>query len=109
MDFLLSGKKGPDFEEVKLLYENLEKYGRKSHDYHRQLNIVNEEYMERLKHYEFSLRNVNKVQTFSNVLVYPEVSDKKASPIRWLIFITAVVASMGFTFVLLLVLGYQKK
>ncbi|MFT6165341.1 MAG: capsule polysaccharide export protein KpsE/RkpR [Vicingaceae bacterium] len=109
LDFLLSGKKGPDFEEVKKLYENLEKYGRKSHDYHRQLNIVNEEYMDRLKHYEFSVRNVNKVQTFSNVLVYPEVSDKKTSPIRWLIFITAVVASMGFTFVLLLVLGYQKK
>lgn len=109
LDFLLLGKKGADFEEVKLLYENLEKYGRKSHDYHRQLNIVNEDYMELVKEYELAVRNVNKVQTYSNVLVYPEVSDKKSYPIRWLILVTAVFASMGFTFVLLLVLGFQKK
>ena len=109
MDFLLSGKKGKDFEEAKTLYENLQKYGRKYHDYHAQLNIVNENYMARLMSYEHSLKDLNKVQTYSNVLVKPQVSDKKASPIRWLIVVIAVVASMGFTFVLLLLLGYQKK
>lgn len=109
MDFLLSGKKGKDFEEAKTLYENLQKYGRKYHDYHAQLNIVNEDYMARLMSYEHSLKDFNKVQTYSNVLVKPRVSDKKASPIRWLIVVVAVVASMGFTFVLLLLLGYQKK
>lgn len=109
MDFLLSGKKGKDFEEAKTLYENLQKYGRKYHDYHAQLNIVNEDYMGRLMSYEHALKNLNKVQTYSNVLVKPQVSDKKASPIRWLIVVIAVAASMGFTFVLLLLLGYQKK
>lgn len=108
MDFLLSGKKGKDFEEAKTLYENLQKYGRKYHDYHAQLNIVNEDYMERLMKYEHSVKNLNKVQTYSNILVKPEVSDKKAYPIRWLIVVSAVFASMGFTFVLLLLLGFQK-
>lgn len=107
LDFLLSGKKGKDYEEAKELYENLEKYGRKFHNLHAQLNIVNEEYMERLDKYEISLKDLGKIQTYSNVLVEPEVSDKKASPIRWLIVVTAVAATMGFTFVLLLLLGYQ--
>ena len=109
MDFLLSGKKGKDFEEAKTLYENLQKYGRKYHDYHAQLNIVNEEYMDRLLNYEHAVKNLNKVQTYSNVLVNPEVSDKKTYPIRWLIVAVAIAASIGFTFVMLLVLGYQKK
>lgn len=109
MDFLLSGKKGKDFDEAKTLYENLQKYGRQYHDYHAQLNFVNEDYMDRMMAYEHSLKNLDKVQTYSNVLVNPEVSDKKSYPIRWLIFVTAIAASVGFTFVLLLVLGYQKK
>jgi len=109
MDFLLSGKKGKDFDEAKTLYENLQKYGRQYHDYHAQLNFVNEDYMDRMMAYENAIKNLNKIQTYSNVLVKPEVSDKKSYPIRWLIFVTAVMASMGFTFVLLLVLGYQKK
>jgi capsule polysaccharide export protein KpsE/RkpR len=109
MDFLLSGKKGKDFEEAKTLYENLQKHGRKYHDYHAQLNIVNEDYMSRLESYEHAKKNLIKIQTYSNVLVNPEVSDKKSYPIRWLILVIAVFASMGFTFVMLLVLGYQKK
>jgi len=88
MDFLLSGKKGKDFEEAKTLYENLQQHGRRFHDYHAQLNVVNEEYMERLTTLEHSKKNMFKVQTYS---------------------LSAIAASIGFTFVLLLVLGYQNK
>tara|TARA_B110000503_G_C7164501_1_gene421224 strand:+ start:809 stop:1771 length:963 start_codon:yes stop_codon:yes gene_type:complete len=109
MDFLLIGKKGKDFEEAKTLYENLQKHGRKFHDLHAQLNVINAEYMTRRGGFEHAQKDLNKMQTYSNVVVKPEVSDKKSYPIRWLIFVTAIVASMGFTFVLLLVLGYQKK
>lgn len=109
MDFLLEGKKGKDFEEAKTLYENLQKHGRKFHDLHAQLNVINDEYMRRRGDLEHALKDLNKVQTYSNVVVKPEVSDKKSYPIRWLILVTAVFASMGFTFVMLLVLGYQKK
>lgn len=109
MDFLLSGKKGKDFEEAKTLYENLQRYGRQFHDYHAQLNTVNGEYMNRLAGLEHAMKDLNKVQTYSNILVNPEVPDKKSSPIRWLIVLSAITASIGFTFVLLLVLGYQSK
>ncbi len=109
MDFLLSGKKGKDFEEAKKLYVNLQNYGRKYHDYHAQLNIVNREYMARQMSYELSMKDYQKIQTYSNVVVKPQVSDKKAYPIRWLIVAVAMITSVGFTFVLMLVLGYQKK
>lgn len=109
MDFLLSGKKGPDFEEAKTLYENLQKYGRIYHDYYAQLNMHNQEYIERLNDYELSYRDLNKVQTYSNILVKPEIPDKKSYPIRWFIVLSAVVGALGFTFVLLLIFGFQNK
>ncbi len=109
MDFLLSGKKGKDFEEAKTLYENLQKYGRYFHNLHAQLNQVNGEYITRLSSYEHSKKDVVKFQTYSYVLVKPEVADKKSSPIRWLIVLSAMAAAVGFTFAMLLILGYQKR
>lgn len=109
MDFLLSGKKGKGFEEAKQLYENLEKHGRHFHNLHAQLNVINEEYIARLHSYEHSLKDLTKFQTYSYVLVKPEVPDKKSSPVRWLIFVSAIAGAVGFVFVLLLFMGYQNK
>lgn len=109
VQFLLSGKKGSDYEEVRTLYNNLEKYGREFHNMHAQLNTVNNEYMNRLHGYEHAMKDYTKVQTYTNVLVKPEVADKKTYPIRWLIVLGAMAAATGFTFALLLVLGYHKR
>lgn len=109
MKFLLSGKKGPGYEEAKQLYDNLGEHGSYYHNLHAQLNTVNEEYMNRLHDYEHALKDVKKVQTYSYVLVKPETPDKKSSPIRWLIVLVSMVTCTGFTFVLLLFLGYQKR
>lgn len=109
MDFLLSGKKGADFEEAKTLYENLQEHGRYFHNLHAQLNEVNTEYIRRRSSYEHAKKDVIKFQTYSYVLVKPEVADKKSSPIRWLIVLSAIAGAVGFTFAMLLILGYQKK
>lgn len=109
MRFLLEGKKGKDFEEVKELYENLQKYGREYHDINSQLNKINEEYVNRFHSYEHSLKDYEKVQTHSYVIVSPEVPDKKSYPIRWLIVLTAMASATFFTFVILLAKGYNNK
>jgi capsule polysaccharide export protein KpsE/RkpR len=109
VQFLLSGKKGSDYEEVKTLYKNLEKYGRAFHNMHAQLNTVNDEYMNRLHGYEHAMKDYTKVQTYTNILVKPEVADKKTYPIRWLIVLGAMAAATGFTFAMLLILGYHKR
>tara|TARA_R110000868_G_scaffold158971_5_gene387406 strand:- start:416 stop:1387 length:972 start_codon:yes stop_codon:yes gene_type:complete len=109
MQFLLSGKKGSDFQEAKELYNNLEQYGRHYHNLHAQLNEINDEYVRRLHEYEQILKDYNKEQTYSYVLVKPEVPDKKSSPVRVAIVLAAIAASVGFTFVMMLLLGYQRK
>ena len=108
MKFLLSGKKGANYEEAKQLYKNLEMYGRAFHNMHAQLNKFNEEYINRLHAYEHAMKDYTKEQTYANVLVKPEVPDKKSSPVRWLIVLGATGAACFFTFALLLVLGYHK-
>lgn len=107
MNFLLQGKKGKEYEEAKQLYENLKKYGARLNDLHNQLEVINEEYVNRLHLYEKAKKDFNKFQTYSNVLVHPEVSDKKEYPIRWLIVLSAMVASSLFTFVVLTLVKYS--
>lgn len=107
--FLLSGKKGEDYNMATEIYENLQKYGRKFHNMHAQLNEINLEYIDRLHDYEESLKDYNKIQTYTNVLVSPEVPDKKTYPIRWLIVVSAVIASVLFTFTTLLAFGLHKR
>lgn len=108
MKFLLEGKKGKDFDEVKRLYENLQKYGRHYHDINAQLNIINGEYMTRLHNYEHTLKDFNKVQSHSYVLVSPEVPDKKSYPIRWLIVLIGASSAAFFAFVIILIRAATK-
>ena len=108
MKFLLEGKKGKDFEEVKELYNNLKKYGRYYHDLNAQLNSINNEFLGRLNHYEMSVKDYEKYLTHSYVIVEPEVPDKKVSPVRWLIVVMASLSSVLFTFIILLYTGAQK-
>jgi capsule polysaccharide export protein KpsE/RkpR len=109
MRFLLEGKKGKDFEEVKTLYDNLKKHGRYYHNVNSQLNYLNDEYMKSLVRYEESYKNYHKIQTHSYVLVKPDVPDKKTYPVRWLIVIAAMASAAFFGFVVLLIKGYNNK
>lgn len=52
--------------------------------------------------YERVVNDVTKELTYTNVVIYPEVSDKKVYPVRWLIVLIACVSSMALCFVLVL-------
>ncbi len=108
IQFLLKGKKGEEFDEVKQMYGDLQIYGRYFQNLQEQLFLVNEEYMDRLHDYEEATKNYRKVQTYSIVIKEPQIPDKKSYPIRWLIVLFAVAGSLGFTFAMLMILGYQK-
>ena len=108
IQFLLEGKKGEEYKELLRLYGDLQTYGRYFQNLQEQLFLVNEEYMERLHDYEEATKNYRKIQTYSNVIKYPQIPDKKSYPIRWLIVLFAVMGSVGFAFAMLMILGYQK-
>lgn len=52
--------------------------------------------------------DVSKVLTYTNVVVYPEVADKKVYPVRWLIVLTVVVAAALLCYVLLFLRDRQR-
>ncbi|MCB0764211.1 MAG: hypothetical protein KDB84_05875, partial [Flavobacteriales bacterium] len=47
------------------------------------------------------VNDVTKELTYTNVILYPEVSDKKVYPVRWLIVAIALLSSLALCFVLL--------
>jgi len=55
-----------------------------------------------LTEHERVVNDVTKELTYTNVVVYPEVSDKKVYPVRWLIVLTATLSAIFLCFVLLL-------
>lgn len=107
--FLLEGKKGADFDKIKEMYGSLEKFGSYFSNLQEQLKFSNEEYVKTLSYYEDARKNYLMHRTYTHILVHPQVPDKKSSPIRWLIALFSVAGAVGFTFFLLLVLGYQKR
>lgn len=64
-------------------------------------NMFRLNYDRLLTEYERVVNDVTKELTYTNVVVYPEVSDKKVWPVRWLIVSTATLAALFLCFVLL--------
>jgi hypothetical protein len=58
--------------------------------------------------YENAERDVYKKLTYANVVTKPFPSDKKAYPVRWLIVLISVGASLILAFTVLLVINTRK-
>lgn len=71
-------------------------------------NLFRQNYDRQLTEYERVVNDVTKELTYTNVVVYPEVSDKKVWPVRWLIVSTAVLAALFLCFVLLVWRDHRK-
>lgn len=109
MNMLLEDKKGESMQKAQELYDNLKAEGRHYHDLHHQLNLAREDYNKLLISYEETLRDVNKNLTYTNTIVFPEVADKKAYPIRWLLVLMAFFASNFLVFIMLLFINRLKQ
>jgi len=109
MQAMLQGKSSNNFEAGQKLYDNLKDYGLIFNSLKTQLDSATANYSRYLVKYEESRKNYLKEITYSYILVRPEVADKKSSPVRWAIVLAAILSSVGFAFLMMLVLGYQKK
>lgn len=105
MNILNTGKKGNGYDKTVELYHNIQKQGRYFHDLHHQLNLAREEYNKILIAYENAKRDVVKKLTYTNTIVFPEVSDKKVYPIRWLIVLGSTLSTL---FLVLIYLVFTK-
>lgn len=65
-------------------------------------------FIEKQTAYERVLTDLNKVLTYTDVLVYPERADKKVFPVRWLIVLVSV-CSAGLLCLVFVMLREQRK
>lgn len=89
-------------DEVREMFRRLEQYGGEFRELTDMGNKFRSNYDRLLTEYERVVNDVTKELTYTNVVVYPEVSDKKAYPIRWLIVLVATVSALFLCFVLLM-------
>ncbi|MCB0795171.1 MAG: hypothetical protein KDB88_10575 [Flavobacteriales bacterium] len=64
-------------------------------------NMFRGNYVGRLNEYEKARMDVEKELTYTNMIQYPEISDKKVFPVRWLIVLLTTASAFFLAFLLL--------
>ena len=87
---------------------NLEERGGKFHELQEHLNQSTGEYAKLLTSYNTVVEDSEKFLTYTNVVVKPFPSDKKAYPVRWLIVTIATFASTLFSLIVIIIIEGRK-
>ena len=95
-------------EALQARIQDLEEKGGEFRELMELSNLFRQNYDRLLTEYEKVVNDVTKELTYANVVVYPEVSDKKVWPVRWLIVSTTVLAALFLCFVLLVWRDHRK-
>lgn len=98
---LSTGASPSQRDQVMTLIKELESQGGEFRRLTELSNMFRNNYDRLLTQYEMVVNDVTKELTYTNVIVYPEVSDKKVYPVRWLIVLLALSSSMVLCFLLL--------
>jgi len=94
--------------EIKRIKQNIENKGDSLLLITSQLSSVCASYNNYKISYEDALRNVNKVQTFANIVTSPFPADKKSYPSRLLIVFYAMGAALFFSIITIVIIDGQK-
>ena len=93
-----SGSKGK--EEITTMMRSLEQNGGEFHRLFKLNDLLIKEYGKKQEDERHALMDVSKELTYTNVVVYPEVSDKKVYPIRWLIVLVTTAMAVLLCYIL---------
>jgi len=88
--------------ESKAMLEVLSQHGENFNSTALRLELLYETYNEFKVAYDIALRDVTKELSYANEVTHPIVADKKSYPIRWLIVLISVGASLFIAFLTLL-------
>jgi capsule polysaccharide export protein KpsE/RkpR len=103
MKLLTSGGSQAQKEAVQKMLTGLETKGGEFRSLTDLSNMFRGEYTKSLEEYEHAVNDMTKVLTYTNVVVYPEIPDKKVYPLRWLIVLVALVSAVFLCFLLVAV------
>jgi capsule polysaccharide export protein KpsE/RkpR len=108
MRMLASGSGAGGRDEAKALLKALGDRGGEFRALTDLANAYRGLFIDRQNAYEKALTDVSKDLTYTNVVVYPELPDKKVYPIRWLIVLIATASTVFLAFVLLVIRGQRR-
>lgn len=97
-----SGASQAQKETVLRMIKELEEKGGEFNELSELSVLFRANYDRLLTEYERVVNDVTKELTYTNVVVYPEISDKKVYPVRWLIVLVSTASALFLCFVLLL-------
>ncbi len=98
---LSSGGSQSQRDALQAMIKGLEERGGEFRELTELSNLFRANYDRLLTEYEKVVNDVTKELTYTNTVVYPEVSDKKVYPVRWLIVSTTTLSALFLCFVLL--------
>ena len=87
---------------------NLEERGGKFHELQQHLKQATSEYARLLEKYNAIVNDTEKYLTYTNMVVKPFPSDKKAYPIRWLIVTVAACSALLFSLIVIMIIEGRK-
>jgi capsule polysaccharide export protein KpsE/RkpR len=105
----LSSGNSKSVNESNRLMEGLKEKGTEFNAISEHLWRIRGTYNDLLLLYDNAYKDVYKDLTYANVVTRPFISDKKAYPVRWLIVVISVGASVLLAFMVLLIMDTKKK
>lgn len=102
MRLIASGAPKARLDEVQGLIDDMERKGGEFRSLSELSNLFRMNYDRLLTEHERVINDVTKELTYTNVVVYPEVSDKKVYPVRWLVLVLTVVSALLLAYLMLL-------
>lgn len=101
MGMIQSGAPQSKQDEVRRMIQEMQEKGGEFNALTELAELFRSNYDRLLSEKERVVNDVTKELTYTNVVVYPEVSDKKVYPIRWLIVMLSTLSALFLCFVLL--------
>ena len=110
MNALAAGRgSAADTKKIKDLYNNFSEKGTEAIWLESRVDFVVNVIDSLTIQYEVYLNEYEKEITYSQVVEYPVVPDKKAYPVRWMIVAFSAFSAVFFALLLFLILDYRKK
>ncbi len=108
MQMLTTGAPRQRLDEVRTMLRQMEEHGGEFRDLTELSEMRLASYSALLDQYEKARSDVAKVLTYLDVVVHPEVNDKKVYPVRWLILVLSVVSAVFITILFLVIRDHRR-
>ena len=100
---------GKNLKGIDVMLRNLQEKGGEYYSLSKTYEALLQSYNETKLAYDNTLKDLNKILTYTSEITPPVIADKKSYPIRWLIVLISVVSANLFLFIILVMGMFKNK